>query len=153
MSTPVETIQEDISEAEPTTSPAPSLFRNRKVSQEYLQAGGGVAGDDPDVEEIIEGPGLTLSDEEFQENYLGNIPANKRKYGVFPHQYRTITTPAASTPVGVHPPTAARLVVRRQSLRCRVQKQRNRSLSSKNVVWGGVGWGSVCVCVCVCVCE
>ena len=114
--TPVETIQEDISEPEPTHSPAPSPFRNRKVSQEYLQSGGGVAGDDPDAEEIIEGPGLTLSDEEFQENYLGNIPANKRKYGVFPHQYRS-ASPAAATPVGVHPPTAARLVVRiRQSL-------------------------------------
>ena len=114
--TPVETIQEDISEPEPTHSPAPSPFRNRKVSQEYLQSGGGVADDDPDAEEIIEGPGLTLSDEEFQENYLGNIPANKRKYGVFPHQYRS-ASPAAATPVGVHPPTAARLVVRiRQSL-------------------------------------
>ena len=109
--TPVETIQEDSSEADPhSQSTVPSLYRNRKTSKEQLQPGGGISSEDPNADEIIEGPGLTLSDEEFQENYLGNIPANKRKYGVFPPQYRS--TLSAPSTLGIHPSPAARLVFR-----------------------------------------
>ncbi|XP_070191925.1 uncharacterized protein [Littorina saxatilis] len=89
--TPIETIPEVVSESD-------SVFvyptRNRTPSGDV----------DPEVEEILQGPGLTMSDEDFQENYLGNIPANKRMYGVFPPQYRH--SPSTTSPNGAGPPLA-----------------------------------------------